>query len=142
MDLRPLLLIAALPLSAAGAMYKWKDSAGNMHFTQVPPRSGAYEVFGPAPPPMAAPNQDSINQQMQRDIQAGPAQQQAAEDAARQQAQRQDACRAAIERIAWLEARTPRRLATTDAAGTPSRMTQEEFDRQRGVEQQKADQNC
>lgn len=142
MNLRPLLLLALLPVAAGAATYKWKDANGNTHYSEVPPRKGAYETLGSPPPPLAAPNQDAINQSMQQDIKAAPERQQAAAAAAQQQAQKQENCRAAVERIAWLDARQPRRLATTDEAGNVSRMSQEEFDRQRAVEQQKADKNC
>ncbi|MGQ0544731.1 MAG: DUF4124 domain-containing protein [Betaproteobacteria bacterium] len=136
------LLLAALPLAAAAQTYKWKDERGQVHFSEVPPKKGPYEVIGAPPPPAASPNQDALNQSLQDSIKGGGAQQQAAEQAAARQAQRQENCKQAIERLAYLDARTPRRLATTDAGGSSARMTEEEFQRRRAEAQERIAQNC
>jgi DNA-binding protein H-NS len=135
------MLVAALPLTAQ--TYKWKDARGQVHFTQVPPRNGTYEVItSAAPPPAAAPNQEALNAALQKDQKAAPEQQKAAEQAAAQLAQRQEKCKQALERVAYMDARTVRRLGVTDEAGNSSRMTQDDFDKQRAAWQQQADQNC
>ena len=138
-----IVLLAALPLAAAAQTYKWKDERGQVHFTQLPPKAGQpYEMIGPPPPPSSAPNQDALNQSLEAAQKAAPERQKAAEQAAQRAAQRQENCRQALERIAFLDARGPRRLATTDDKGTPSRMTEEEFRRQRAVEEDRVKQNC
>lgn len=136
------IVAAALPALALAQTYKWKDEYGQVHFTQIPPKSGAYELIGPPPPPAASPNQEALNKSLEDAQKAEPERQRAAEQEAQRQAARQEACKQALERIAWLDAHPLRRLATTDAQGNVSRMTQEEFDRQRAAEQDKATKNC
>ena len=134
--------LAVLPLAALAQTYKWKDARGQVHYTQVPPRSGAYEVITSAAPPAPAPNQEALNQSLEKAQKAAPEEQKAAEKLAAQQAQRQDKCKQALERIAYMDARTPRRLGVKDEQGNSSRMSQEDFDKQRAAWQQQADQNC
>jgi hypothetical protein len=138
------LILLALPLAAHAATYKWKDKNGRLHFTQVPPLQGIpYEVIGPAaPPPTAAPNQESLNQSLEQARQAAPEQQRLAEQADAIAAARRQNCMNALERIAYLDARTPRRLATKDEQGNVARMTDEEFQRQRAAEEQRVKENC
>lgn len=135
-------LVAALPAVALAQTYKWKDEYGQVHFTQIPPKNGTYEVVGPAPPPSDAPNQESLNKSLQDAVKAQPEQQKAADAAAQQQAQRQELCKSALERMAYLDAHPSRRMATADAQGNVSRMTPEEHDRQRAAEQEKANKYC
>lgn len=136
--------LAALPLAALAQTYKWRDARGQVHYAQVPPKSGTYEVITPAATtaPTPAPNQEALNQSLQDAQKTAPAQQAAADKAAAEQAQRQEKCKQALERIAYMDARTPRRLGVKDAQGNSARMTQEDFDKQRGAWQQQADQNC
>ena len=134
--------LAALPLAALAQTYKWKDARGQVHYTQVPPRTGTYEVITPAAAPAPAPNQEALNQSLQEAQKAAPEQQAAADKAAAQAAQRQEKCKQALERIAYMDARTPRRLGVKDEQGNTSRMTQEDFDKQRAAWQAQADQNC
>lgn len=138
-----IVLLAALPLAALAQTYKWKDQYGQVHFSQFPPKDGKAEIIGAPPPPVSSsPNQDTLNKSFADAQKAEPERQKAADAAAQLQAQRQEACRQAIERTAYLDAHTPRRLATTDANGNVSRMTEEEFARQRAAEQDKIKQNC
>ena len=136
------LAVAALPLAAFAQMYKWKDQYGQVHFSQVPPKDAKAELIGAPPPPSSNPNQDTLNKSLSDTQKAEPEKQKAAEAAAQQQARRQESCRQAIERVAYLDAHTPRRLATTDEKGNVSRMSEEEFARQRAAEQDKFKQNC
>lgn len=136
------LAVALLPLATFAQTYKWKDEAGRLHFTQVPPRSGVYEVIGPARPPASAPNQETLNQSLEQSVKAEPERKKAEEMAALQQARRQETCRQAIEQLAYLDARTARRLATTDEKGGYARMTEEEFQRQRAAQEAAIKQNC
>lgn len=143
--MRPFCLVAValLPLAAQAATYKWRDANGRLVFTQLPPAQGVpYEVIGGAPPPATAPNQDALNQSLQQSQREEPRRQQAAEASAAIAAARQQNCINAIERIAYLDAQTPRRLAVTDDKGNVARMTEEEFRRQRAAEEDKVKQFC
>lgn len=138
-----ILCLAALPLVAHAATYKWKDKNGRLHFTQVaPPQGVPYEVIGPAAPPAPAPNQEALNESLDQAQKAAPARQKAAEQADAIQAARKQNCMNALERLAYLDARTPRRLATQDEQGNVSRMTDEQFKRERAAEEQRIKENC
>lgn len=135
--------LALMSAAAPGQTYRWVDEQGQTHYTQVAPTGRTYDLIGAAPPPAQAPNQDTLNESLAEAIKATPEQEKAAAAAAQQEAQRQADCRAALERIAYLDARTPRRLATTDpATGQVSRMSDQEFTRLRTLEQEKAAKNC
>ena len=47
------------PAIAAGAIYKWKDASGSIHFTQTPPPPGARLLEGPKEEPRPAPKADA-----------------------------------------------------------------------------------
>ena len=143
--MRPFFLaaLALLPLAADAATYKWRDRNGRLMFTQVPPASGTpYEVIGGAPPPANAPNQDALNQSLQKSQREEPQRRQAAEQAAAIAEARQKNCIGAIERLAFLDANPPRRLAVTDPQGNVARMSEEEHARQRAEVQERMAQNC
>lgn len=136
-------LAALLPLAADAATYRWRDANGRLVFTQLPPAAGVpYEVLGDAAPPADAPNQDALNQSLQQSQREEPQRRQAAEQAAAIAEARQKNCIGAIERIAFLDANPPRRLAVTDAQGNVARMSEEEHARQRAAEQDRMRQNC
>ena len=137
-----LLLLAVLPFAALAQTYRWVDADGGVHFTQIPPRTGAYTVIGAASPPAAAPNQDSLNQALK---QAGKDEARTAEESAQlaqERAQRDERCRNAISQLAYLDAHTPRRLANTDGSGETTRMSEEQFAQRRQTEQQNIKANC
>lgn len=136
-----LLVLLALPSLVAAQTYRWVDEKGQVHYTQTPPVNRQYAVIGPAPPPSAS-NQDDLNKSLEKDIKDRPQQQEAAAKAEQEQARRQENCKKAMEQLAHLEARTARRLGTTDAQGNPSRMTEEQFQERRAAEQQKISANC
>ncbi len=136
-----LLVVAALPSLAAAQAYRWVDEKGQVHYTQTPPVNRQYDAIGPAPPP-AASNQDDLNKALEKDIKDRPKQQEAAAKAELAHAKRQETCKKAMEQLAYLEARTARRLSTTDAQGNASRMTEEQFQQRRTAEQQKIKENC
>ena len=140
---RPIvLLLAALPVVAAAQSYKWTDERGQVHYTQVPPKSGDYSIIGAPPPPSASPNQDALNQALDKDIKAQPERDASAEKMREQVAQREAACKKALDRVAYLDAQTPRRLGVTDDKGNTSRMSEEEFARRRSQAQEEANKNC
>lgn len=136
-----LLVLAALPSLAAAQTYRWVDETGQLHYTQTPPVNRQYDVIGPAPPPSAS-NQDDLNKNLEQDIKDRPKRQEDAAKAEQQQAKRQESCKKAMEQLAYLEARTARRLSTTDAQGNVSRLTEEQFQERRAAEQQKIKDNC
>jgi hypothetical protein len=137
-----LAVATALPLTALAQAYKWKDENGQIHFSQLPPKGIESEMVGGAPPPLSNPNQEELDKALTDAQKAAPDREKAAADLAAQQAKRQETCRASIERLAYLDAHTPRRLATTDESGKAARMSDEEFTRQRAAEQDKINQNC
>jgi hypothetical protein len=141
-----LLWLAVLAMSssvATAAMYRWVDSKGQVHFTQVPPEAPReYEVIGNAPPPSAAPNQDSLNQTLQKSVQDAPKQKEQADKVAQAKALRQERCTAAMNHLQMLDAQTARRLATKDAQGNPVRMSEDEFQKERTVAQKDIKDNC
>jgi hypothetical protein len=122
--------------------YKWTDENGQVHYTQVPPKTGKYENIGPAAPPASAPNQDALNKSLTDAQKAAPEQQKAAALEEQRRVQRQENCRAAIERLAYLDAQTPRRLGAKDEQGNVTRMTEQEFQKRRTAEDEKIKQNC
>lgn len=132
----------AVACATQAETYKWKDQYGQMHYSQFPPKDGKAEVVNAPTAPGTNPNQDSLNKSLQDAQKAEPEKKRAAEAAALEQARRQENCRAAIERLAYLDAHAPNRIATKDDQGQVSRMTPEEHARQRGLEQDKVKQNC
>ncbi len=84
-----LLLVLAPASSQAGPIYRWVDALGQTHFTAQPPESAAVEVVNigtgtsshtgsSAPQPTAAaptasPDQATINQQVQQQVNASEA---------------------------------------------------------------------
>lgn len=136
-----LLVLGVLPSLTMAQTYRWVDEKGQLHYTQTPPVNRKYDVIGPAPPPSTS-NQEDLNKSLEKDIKERPKQQEAAAKAEQEQAKRQEACKKAIEQLAYLEARTARRLSTTDAQGNYSRMTEEQFQERRAAEQKRIDENC
>lgn len=136
------LLLVALPLVAAAQTYKWKDEHGNVHYTQVPPKSGPFETIGPAAPPSSAPNQESLRQSLEQSGKAAAERQKATEQTAAAQAQRQEECRKALERVAYLDARPARRLRKKDEQGNLEPWSEEEHRAERAQAQGQVQENC
>ena len=126
-----------LPLAAAAQVYRWVDDKGRVHYSQTPPTGRDSKPVGPAPPPAAAPNQESLNRSLSEDKQGAAKRGDDAEDAAQVQALREQQCRQAREQLAFLESKTAVRLTTTDETGKVSRTTDEQY-QQRRAELQKA----
>jgi uncharacterized membrane protein len=136
--LPPLLLVALvlLPLSAGAQAYRWVDEKGQVHYSQVPPPGRSSQSVGPPPPAAAAPNQDALNQSLADEKAAEPDKRAEAERMNQAHAQREQQCRQAREQLTYMEAKTARRLGTTDEQGNVSRVTEEQF-QQRRAELQK-----
>lgn len=129
--------LAVLPLSAAAQAYRWVDEKGQVHYSQVPPPGRSAQPVGPPPPAASAPNQESLNRSLAEDKEAEPQKRAEAERMNQAHAQRQQQCSQAREQLAYMEAKTARRLGTTDEQGNVSRVTEEQFQARR-AELQKA----
>lgn len=97
-------LLLALLLGAAttahGAIYKWTDSHGGVHYSQQPPTGAKAQEVPPAPPP--AENPDTVRSELKSRVDAMQKQQDARSKAAKQKqeaahkkALRERNCRAA-----------------------------------------------
>jgi len=122
---------ALLPALAGAQAYRWVDDKGQVHYSQVPPLGKEAKPVGPPPPASANPNQDALNRSMAEDKEAAPQRQAEADAAFQQQANVQTQCNQARESLAYMEAKTARRLGTTDDKGNVSRVTEEEFQARR-----------
>ncbi|MBI2383969.1 MAG: DUF4124 domain-containing protein [Gammaproteobacteria bacterium] len=136
-------LLFALPALARAEVYRWVDEYGQMHYSQQPPRQGAYDAVRPAPPAAGtSPNLDALRKSVEASDRARARQaEKTAKDAA-VQARRAESCRRARERLAFLESNAPRRFARYDDKGNPVRFTEEEHARQRSATQEIVKENC
>jgi hypothetical protein len=133
------LVLFSLPLAASAQIYKWTDANGQVHFSQNPPKTGAYSdvtptepasgtEMGPKPAARSAPRGSSSGGGSQANLQAR------ADDAER--------CAKANERISYLQEKTAHRLMVTGDDGQPARMTDEQFDEQLKDAQDAASKYC
>lgn len=136
------LAFALLPLVAGAQAYRWVDEKGQVHYSQVPPTGKASQPVGPAPPAAAAPNQDALNRTLKDEAEAAPQRKAQAEQAAQAQAQTEAQCTQAREQLAYMDAKTARRLGTTDAQGNVSRVTEEQFQERRAELQRVISERC
>lgn len=142
--MRTFTAVAALivPALAAAQVYKWTDADGHVHYGQAPPKTGNFQQTQAAPPPGVAPNVQQIDAaQKQADKDAGKTKEDADKLAA-EKAQKAKDCKAAQERLTYLDAHTARRIGTKDAQGNVSRMTEDEFQKQRQQAQESVTKNC
>ncbi|ROH86539.1 DUF4124 domain-containing protein [Stagnimonas aquatica] len=132
-----LLLLAGLPLLAEATVYRWVDANGQVHYSQTPPAEVGAEPQHirtvPASPsaPAAAPPQTKSPPAT-----AKPA---AAEVDLEARAKR---CSEARERIAYLEAKTARRLGVEQPDGSLARMTEEQFEERLQAAREAVTGNC
>jgi Domain of unknown function (DUF4124) len=137
-----ILLVALLPAVAGAQAYRWVDEKGQVHYSQVPPPGKNAQPVGPPPPPSAAPNQDSLNRSLTEANEAAPGKQAAAERATQTQQQVEAQCRQAREQLAYMDAKTARRLGTTDDKGNVARVTEPEFQTRRTELQRVISESC
>lgn len=131
-----------LPAVATAQVYKWTDAEGHVHFSQSPPKSGTYDEAGSAPPPGTSPNVQQLDStQKQADKDADKAKAQADQDAA-DKAKKQADCKQAQDRLSYMDEHQARRLYTKDDKGNVSRMTQDDFTKQRQEVQDRISKNC
>ncbi|MGH8481411.1 MAG: DUF4124 domain-containing protein [Nevskiaceae bacterium] len=136
------LLLAALPLAAGAEVYRWVDEKGQVHYTQTPPPGKDAEAVAPPRPPADAPNQDALNKSLEADKAAEPGRRTEADRAAQAQDQLEQQCRQAREQLAYMDAKTARRLGTTDEQGNVSRVTEEQFQERRAELQRVISERC
>jgi hypothetical protein len=136
------LALTAIPLLATAQVYRWVDDRGQVHYSQVPPPGREARPIGPPPPPQAAPNQDSLNQSLKDAADAAPQKKAEADRLAQTQANLEEYCRQLREQLAYLDAKTARRLGTTDEQGNVARVTEEQFQQRRNELLQKLGESC
>ncbi|MGQ0586557.1 MAG: DUF4124 domain-containing protein [Gammaproteobacteria bacterium] len=127
---------ALLPVVAGAQAYRWVDDKGQVHYSQVPPADRKSDPVGAPPPPPANPNQDSLNRAMAESKEGEGDRQKATDRSFQEQANKDAQCRQARETLADMDARTARRMGTTDASGNVSRVTEEQFQVRRAELQQ------
>jgi hypothetical protein len=125
------LALAMAPVLATAQVYRWVDDRGQVHYSQVPPPGKSAEQVGAPPPPAAAPNQESLNQSLKDAGAAAPAQKAEADRMAQNQAALEQFCKQTREQLAYLDAKTPQRITTTNDKGEVSRISEPEFQQRR-----------
>lgn len=135
-------LLLVLPSLAQAEAYRWVDEHGRVHYGQIPPKGADAAPVAPPAPPASAPNQEALNQSLQKAQEEEPKQREAAAKAAEAEAQRQERCRSALEHLAYMDATPARRMRSTDAQGNVSRVTEDEYQKRRAEIQKSVDDNC
>lgn len=117
------------------SVYRWTDSAGNVHYTQIPPQGQRYEEVNPRGARKTAGKDTTRDSGLSGDVDAFLEQVEAkkkaeekAENEARQKMEvAQKNCTTAREHERLLVERGGHRLATRDADGNVERMSNVEF---------------
>lgn len=149
-------MICLPPLALAETTaYRWVDGAGQVHFSQVPPASGKYDVIrssgAAAPSAATAPSSTDgssagVNAETQRFIEeaeaARAAKTEAKAKAKEEKATAEKNCVEARTRHQFLEERTARRLVAPSADGNLERMPEDEFLKRLGAAQTEIDKHC
>lgn len=136
------LLLSVMTAASAGAIYKWVDASGQVHYSQTPPPGAPAHLQGDlkpaasldAPPPLPADATASGS----ADANAGKT----ASAAADSPADRAKRCSDAQARVTFLQEKTAHRLAVPQPDGSLARMTDEQFADQLGKAQQAVASNC
>lgn len=137
-----------LPGVVAAKVYRWVDAKGQVHYSQVPPASGRFETLTPAAPrtPGGAEPAPGGADSTRAFLERAEAEQRARDQAAAQQraamAEARAQCDRASARLAYLDERTPRRLAIENPDGSMARMDEVEFARRRDTAQREVDTHC
>lgn len=146
-----LCLLALTPvLAPAAKVYRWVDAGGQVHYGQIPPSSGKFDAIqtgretpAPAAEAAEAPVQVDETAKFLREVDAAnKAEAEAKAKARDERAQAEKKCSDARARVAFLDERTPRRLATTNPDGSYTRMDEDEFARRRAAAQKEIDTHC
>lgn len=137
------LVLGLLPgLAAAAAMYRWVDQNGVVQYTQTPPPGLQADKVAPAPPPSANPGIDAVRELNQNAAKTREEKAKKEAEATQQKAGREDLCKRAQERVAFMETRSPTRVATKNADGSTRRLTVEEYDKDLGEARTVVSKNC
>lgn len=146
-----LLSLICLPLLAQAdtTAYRWVDGAGQVHFSQVPPPSGKYDIIrstGAAQPSAGGGDSTGINADTQKFIEDAEAERKAKTEAKakakEEKAMAEKKCGEARARHQFLEERTARRLAAPSADGNLERLPEDEFLKRLDAAQKEIDSNC
>lgn len=121
-------------------MYRWVDDKGQVHYTQTPPRRGPYDVVAPASPPSSAPNQESLNEALDLSKGNEPEEQQKKQEAAELAAKRQAQCRDAMARVAFLQ--SSGRIFSINDQGERVYRTDQQLQQERAAAQQRVTEIC
>jgi len=136
------MLCFSLAAFAAPQYYRWVDRDGNVHYTDTPPPSDAYQkVEGAAPAPDVAPGEgpttaERIRDWRQRQIEQSKAEserEKARREAREEQATREQNCRQARENLKFLEAHTQIIVPPEKQGGDARRIPDDE--REKMIEQ-------
>jgi hypothetical protein len=136
------LLLLPLPLAVAAEMYRWVDDKGQVHYTQTPPPGLQADKLRPAPPPGANPGMDAVRSRNEASAKAREEQQKKDAAAALEKAGREDLCRRAQERVAFMETRPAYRVAAKNEDGSTRRMTPQEYDKTLTDARKVVSENC
>lgn len=121
------LLLLTCTTPAWAQTYRWVDERGQVHYSQVPPRHGRFEVIGAPAPPAAAPNQDALNKSLQDAVNRAPLEREEAERKVRLEQERANQCQQARDGLAQIDSQPAQRLVKTNPDGTESRVSEDEY---------------
>lgn len=138
------ILLCSLPLAAtAQQIYKWTDANGQVHFSQNPPKEGAFQNVTPEGPMSGTTTGGSPAPKRSWRSASSSSSSSGADSAALQaKAENEERCAKARERISFLQEKTAHRLFVTGDDGQPARMTDEQFNQQLQDAQDAASKYC
>ncbi|MGA7799204.1 MAG: DUF4124 domain-containing protein [Gammaproteobacteria bacterium] len=142
-------LLLALVLAAAsparGAIYKWIDNQGGVHYSQQPPAGNKAQELPPAPPPAQDP--DKVRSELKSRVDAMQKQQDAQDktkqkkrDKEQHETQRADNCRHAQANLQVLTSGGRKRYRLPD--GTVTYLSPEQTQARIKQAQQQIDKSC
>lgn len=142
-----LMSLGSASLAEDGAVYRWTDEKGRIHFGQVPPQGHRYEEVTPrgarktrpSAPTGLSGNVEGFLEQAERE--------QAAEDRAEAEARQKQAladrnCAEARKQLRFLEDRSGHRLAVLHEDGNYGRMDADEYQKRLGEARSAIDTHC
>ncbi len=140
-----LLLAAASMAASADQVYRWVDKDGHVHYSQTPPASTGVNaqtvnITPPAPDPTTLQNEQKLAQQIQDQNKQNQDNQQKSQADEQQKAQQQHACDALRQRLQVLQESA--RVATVDAQGNRSYVSDEDRAKQEQQLQDQIAKNC
>jgi len=145
--MRPIILILSfiisfIPLSSFAAVYKWTDSAGNVHYSQKKPTNAKVERIKIAPPPEASTSSYKKPSLDKKDATSGKNDGQAANDKNKKKAAKKNdsGCKTAKANLQTLQ--TSPRVKQKDKDGNVAYMNDEQKKQQIKQEKEYIAKNC